>query len=90
MDGRLKAYVCIHIFENSRPILLVSRAEGDWCFLCGDVHEDDASNYRVVGIGHMFARDESLLLLTDLPPDWEAERETLEAPWIRTQIADRN
>ena len=78
-----KAYVCIHVFEASRPVLLVSRADGDWCFLCGDGHEDVAANYRVVGKGHILERDPSLNELADLAPDWEAERSTIGGAWTR-------
>lgn len=79
-----KSYVCIHVFREERPVLLVSRAGGDWCFLCGETHNDSASEYRVVGIGHLFERDLSLLALADLLPEWEAERKSLTDLWIRT------
>lgn len=80
-----KAYVCIHVFEGVKPVLLVSRPEGDWCFLCGDEHPDDASSCRVVGLGHIVSRDPSLEALLDLPPDWEMEREASGSPWMRTR-----
>lgn len=85
VDPNRKAYVCIHVFDNTRPINLVSRPDGDWCFLCGEEHDDDASQYRVVGIGHLFDRDTSLLELKDLPPDWEAERAAPGGAWLRTR-----
>ena len=78
-----KAYVCNHVFDGSRPILLVTRDDGDWCFLCGDVHEQNASAYKTVGIGHVVGADPSLIELRDLPADWEAEREQVDSPWTR-------
>lgn len=84
IDPHQKAYVCVHVYDNIRPVLLVSRADGDWCFLCGDKHEDVASAYRVVGIGHLIGRDRTLETLLDLPPNWEAERQSPESAWIRT------
>jgi len=78
-----KAYVCVHVFDSSRPILLVSRSDGDWSFLCGAVHEDTAENYRVVGIGHIVDRDATLNELADLAPKWEAERPSVGDPWVR-------
>jgi hypothetical protein len=81
-----KAYVCIEVFENKKPVLLVSRADGDWCFLCGGEHADDASSYRVVGIGHVLERDPTLELIEDLPLDWEAERLYVNAPWDKRPI----
>ena len=85
MDSDLRAYVCIHVAHGERPVLLVSRARGPWCFLCGDIHPQDPSYYRVVGIGHLFQDDPSLLELKDLPSDWEAERKDVGSPWIRTK-----
>lgn len=88
IDNHQKAYVCIHVFENSRPVLLVSRPEGDWCFLCGSGHDNDASAYKVVGIGHILDGDTTLSGLVDLAPNWEAEREAVGEDWIRTPIPD--
>jgi hypothetical protein len=86
MDFHQKAYVCIHVFEGVRPVLLVTRPEGDWCFLCGESHENDASVYRVVGIGHVLEGDGSLLQVLDLEPGWDAERTALGQPWLRRPI----
>jgi hypothetical protein len=66
-------------------VLLVSRQDGDWCFVCGEDHEDNASNYRVVGIGHVLEDDPSLRSLLDLQSDWDAERKDLDSQWIRTR-----
>jgi hypothetical protein len=79
-----KAYVCNHVFDRSRPILLVNRSGGDWCFLCGELHPQDASAYKVVGIGHVLESDASLRELYDLPADWEAERKKVGQAWTRT------
>jgi hypothetical protein len=85
-NPHLKSYVCIEVFDNTKPVLLVSREGGDWCFLCGGMHPQDAAFYRVVGIGHLFERDPSLLSLLDLSAEWEAERQDPSSPWIRTKI----
>jgi hypothetical protein len=83
-----KAYVCIHVFDGVKPVLLVDRTDGSWCFLCGDGHVDNASMYRVVGIGHILDRDPSLIPLLNLLPNWEAERRVIEEPWIRKPSSD--
>jgi hypothetical protein len=83
IDLHEKAYVCVHVFDKTRPVLLVSRCDGDWCFLCGAMHADNGSEYRVVGIGHVLENDPSLKQL-DLSPEWEAERESLDGTWIKT------
>ena len=81
-----KAYVCIHVFDSSRPVLLVSRPDGDWCFLCGAEHENTAANYRVVGKGHILDRDATLNELADLAPAWEAERTSPSGTWVRRPV----
>ena len=86
MEYSHKSYVCIEVFNNEKPVLLVSREHGDWCFLCGGDHPDDPAFYRVVCISHMFDRDPDLNSLLDLRPNEEAEREGPGMPWIRTPI----
>jgi len=81
-----RAYVCIHVYEDTRPILYVTRADGDWCFLCGDGHPDNADQYRVVGRGHLIDRDPGLLELMDLAPEQEANRDNVGSPWIRGNV----
>ena len=78
-----KAYVCLHIFDASRPVLLVVRSDRDWQFLCGAEHEDVAANYRIVGAGHIFDRDPTLKELGDLAENWEAERSSVRDAWVR-------
>ena len=87
LDFHQKAYVCIEVFNAEKPVLLVSRLEGDWCFLCGAPHPDDASYYRVVGIGHVIQRNDGLSDILDLRPGEEAERPSLHSPWVRTYYA---
>jgi hypothetical protein len=82
-DGHHKAFVCNHVFDHTRPVLLVSRPDGDWCFLCGEQHPDDSSAYEVVGICHVLDSDSSLAELHDLPSNWEAERKKVGQDWIR-------
>ena len=89
VDFHQKAYVCIHVFNEERPVLLVTREDGDWCLLCGDLHEETASHFRVVGIGHLLQRDESLKEILDLQPDWDAERSSADQPWQRRPIDQR-
>ena len=78
-----KAYVCVHIFEDTRPVLLVSRNGGAWSLLCGHGHDDIMLGAKVVGIGHILDRDPTILPLLDLPAGWEAERETPTGDWVR-------
>lgn len=78
-----KVYVCVHVFERSRPVLYVTRPDGDWCMLCGATHADSSDEYRVVGLGHLIAMDPSLTEVLDLLPQEEAERSEVGANWER-------
>lgn len=80
--AEIAAFICRHIFAESRPVLLVSHADGDWQFLCGDGH-DVGELPHVVGLNHLLDRDPSLEELVDLPVNWEAERTEVGAPWHR-------
>ena len=79
----LAVYVCSHVFEETRPVLYVCRADGDWQFLCGN--DDHYGKPHVVGVGHLTARDPSLNQLAELKPDWGAEREEVGAEWVYCQ-----
>lgn len=70
------------ILEDGLPILLVSHdSDGTWQFLTGDdVKMPDA---RVVGLGEVYDLDPTIAGVADLPIDWEAWRETVDAPWER-------
>jgi hypothetical protein len=83
LKTEIAAYVCSHVFDGTRPILLVSREGGDWQCLCGLTHESSEVP-KVVGLNHLLERDPSLQELEDLPNDWEAERASVSDPWIRT------
>jgi hypothetical protein len=81
-----KAYVCIDVFDHSKPVLYVTRPDGDWCALCGDEHPDDGSQYRVVGLGHVVEHDRTILDVLDLDSDEEAERSGIGSPWVRSSF----
>lgn len=81
-----KCFVCIHVFDRSRPVLYVTRPDGDWCALCGAEHPEDANAYRVVGIGHVIDDDPGLSEILDLAPNQEAERSTVGDPWVRSSF----
>ena len=81
-NSEVPAYVCSHIFENTRPVLLVCKEDGDWQFLCGGEHPEDEIP-KVIGINHIIDRDKSLVELLDLPDNWEAERIAAQCKWIR-------
>ncbi len=77
-------FICSHIFNKSRPILLVIKTGGDWQMLCGGMHNADETP-KVVGMEHLLQRDQSLVQILDLPDEYEAERKSLNDSWIRTK-----
>jgi hypothetical protein len=92
MEGRwdpaTKSYVCLHVFRRQRPVLLVSRPEGDWCFLCGeDDHADEAAEFRVVCMGDVVEPDPSLTHVLGLEAGEEAERPDGAGGWARSRIS---
>lgn len=79
------AFVCSHVFKKIKPVLLVSRVDGDWQFLCGGNHEDDELPH-VVGLNHLIEQDPTLAELYDLPVNWEAERNNVGSPWRKKSL----
>ena len=80
----LTSYVCVDVIGGDRPILFVTRADGDWCFLCGSDDPTDPSVYRVAGIGHVLDLDPTVAEVLDLGVDEEADRAVVGGPWTRT------
>lgn len=88
------AYVCVHVLDGSRDVLLVAHDEDDaWSFQCGDVHAlagdeqvQDASQYFVVGLNHLLDRDPTLHAVRDLDTYEEAERAEVGGEWTRAKF----
>jgi hypothetical protein len=78
----LAVYLCSHVFNQERPVLLVSHAGNDWQFLCGDTHPESEVPV-IVGVMHLVARDPTLEQVADLPPGGEAERASIDHAWVR-------
>lgn len=76
----IAVFVCSHIFDNTRPILYISKDDGEYQFLCGDIHEENELP-RVVGLGEIVESDESVLDVMDLNDGQDAERKTVNDSW---------
>jgi hypothetical protein len=85
-DLHWRVFVCRHVFAREKPVLLVSRPDGDWCFLCGGQHAQSTADFMSVGVGHVLEQDDSLIELLDLKPGWEAERKDRNSPWILSEF----
>lgn len=81
----MPAFVCSHVFEDTRPILQVLNLGDEWQLLCGDSHSDGP---RLVGMSHLIERDESLQSLLGLPDWWVAQRRTKTERWYRRPLSD--
>ncbi len=79
------AHVCPHVFGNTHPVLLVSRAGGVWKCLCGDDHEPGAA-MQIIGWHDLLERDASLAELRNLPDEGEAARLSANARWVRARL----
>jgi hypothetical protein len=85
MPKELRVFVCNHVFEKARPVLLISSEDGDLSFLCGELHNQDVAEIKAVGLNHVVDDDPSIVeALEKLPVDSEAERVAVGAPWIIT------
>ncbi len=83
-DYNTVAYLCSHIFENTKPVLYVCKEDGDWQLLCGGEHPMDEIPH-VVGIGHILERDPSLESILTLQDNWQAERQQIGGEWTKTE-----
>lgn len=84
--AEVHGYVCSHVFDASRPILLVAREEGDLMFLCGFGHGPE-EQYHLVGINHLVARDPSVGEVLHLDDGFEAKRDREGAEWTVSPLS---
>jgi hypothetical protein len=88
MPEHFAVYVCSHVFDDTRPVLLVVREAGDLMLLCGAIHDFDADPTRLVGLSHLVARDPALATVADLPEGFEAERQGRDEEWLWSRSKD--
>lgn len=72
-------FVCSHVFQRIRPVLIVVHYDSNWDFMCGS--EDHGDNWHHVGIGRLLDADASLNECADLPNSSIAERQAVGQPW---------
>jgi hypothetical protein len=76
------------VFDQGHPILFAQHFEDDhsWVFGCGATKASESA--MVVAMGEVFRRDPSIVLVSDLPPGWIAQRQDIDSPWIRRQTLE--
>ena len=67
--------VCPHVFANERPVrLLIHHGDGTWQATCGARdHSAECSDFRVVGVNHLFERQSDIAAFETLGADRIAE-----------------
>ena len=77
----LACYICSHVYDGSRPVLLVAREDNEWMFLCGGLHGVE-EEYSVVGINHLLDRDRDLVETLHLAENHQCSREDVGSKWV--------
>ena len=83
----LGVIVCKHVFEASRPVLLIAHGAEGWDFVCGGRDHDGVDDFHLVGVGHLLDRDRTLNECADLPRGFEAERPSAGSSWVRSVLS---
>jgi hypothetical protein len=82
----LAVYTTRQHLELNKPIIhVVHDSEGEWQFLTGDQIQSDI---RIVGLGQMIERDNSLNEIYNLNYGQQAVRKKIGEPWARDNIVD--
>jgi len=75
-------YVCPHVFAHESPVLDALRdPDGYWQFFCGDPKCPETSEPKLIGVGHLIEKDETINEVTCLEASTYAERTSINAPW---------
>jgi hypothetical protein len=84
-EGKNRAtFTTRRVLDDNLPILLVSHDDdGGWQFLCGTTTR--TKDAKIVSLGCMFERDQSLAEVADLPEGWTASRPAIGAAWNRAK-----
>jgi hypothetical protein len=74
------------IIIGQTPILFVShnKDDGTWHFFTG--HLFNPKDAVVVTLHDIVAKDESINQLSDMPPGWQASRNSITAEWLRVKV----
>jgi len=77
------SFVCVDVYPGGKDILLVSREDGDWSFLCGSTHPESLDQIQMIGMSHLLERDPTLRQVLNLHRNQSAERQELGGRWWR-------
>lgn len=91
---QLGVITCRCVLGDSKPVLWVSRAGGDWQMYCHwsnhdfDSPETLTRELALVHVAHLVAMDSTLEDVVDLPVDMAAERQFVGGEWERYEDRD--
>ncbi len=72
---------CVHVINKERPILrVVHDKDGDWQFLCGDVHS--TKDGRIISLNEAFQIDNSICKIAYIKKGKTAIRTGSNAEWV--------
>lgn len=76
------AFTTTRVLRDGYPVLLVSHdQDGDWQFMCTTTN--DSADAEIVCLGCAYERDRTVAEVADLPPGWQAWRDSVGGPWER-------
>jgi hypothetical protein len=85
-------FVCDHVMNRIRPILLVTHDEDDeyeyWQFLCGESDHDE-SNIKIISIKQATDIDPSINDLYEMPVGVSADRKSITDQWEPFTITNK-
>jgi hypothetical protein len=85
-------FVCDHVINRTRPILLVTHDEDDeyeyWQFLCGESDHDE-SNIKIISIKQATEIDSSINDLHEMPLGVSADRKSINDKWHPFTITNK-
>jgi len=80
-------FTCRNVWEKHEPVLMVVHdSDGDWQLLCDGDEHDQVDEIVTLHAAHLIERDPSLQFISDLPLGMEANRESLESPWVLSEM----
>jgi len=77
--------VCTHVLRFERPVLLVSKSDGELALACGhgDHDPDTIDDWALAHPSHFAVNDPAMGILRVLREGEEAQRNRVGAPWVR-------
>jgi len=75
-------YVCPHVFLGESDVLDVVRdPDGYWQFFCGEPECSKTSKPKLIGVGHLLNKDETINEVAKLEVGSYAERASASVDW---------